>query len=55
LTPEIVADAIQTEEILGRERVLARLQEIWSTYVANVGSPVVAEAKPLGPTNERDA
>ena len=56
LTPDIVANAIQTEEILGRERVLARLPEIWSMYVANVGSPAsVAEAKPIGPADERDA
>jgi LAS superfamily LD-carboxypeptidase LdcB len=56
LTPEIVADAIRTEDILGRERVLARLPEIWSTYIANVGSPVlVAQSKPLGTADERDA
>ena len=37
LRRRVVADALRDEEILGKEWVLARLPEIWRTYVANVG------------------
>lgn len=56
LTPGIVADALRDEEILGKDRVLARLSEIWRTYVANVASAtLVADARHPAPPEDREA
>jgi LAS superfamily LD-carboxypeptidase LdcB len=56
LTPSIVADALREEEILGKHWVLARLPEIWQTYVANVASAtLVADAKHTTPPDESEA
>jgi LAS superfamily LD-carboxypeptidase LdcB len=56
LTPRIVADALRDEEILGKQWVLARLPEIWQTYVANVASAtLVADAKYTTPPDEPEA
>jgi hypothetical protein len=56
LTPGIVADALRDEEILGKDRVLARLPEIWRTYVANVASAsLVADASRPAPPDDSGA
>jgi len=39
LTPQIVADALRSADILGRDEVLARLPRIFDRYVANVDAP----------------
>lgn len=36
LTPELFADAVRASSMLGRERVLSRLNSIYRQYVANV-------------------
>jgi LAS superfamily LD-carboxypeptidase LdcB len=36
LTPELVATTVRDSDVLGKEEVLARLPEIYRTYVANV-------------------
>jgi hypothetical protein len=36
LTPDVIAQALQDTEVLGKEMVLARLSEIWRQYVVNV-------------------
>jgi LAS superfamily LD-carboxypeptidase LdcB len=56
LTPKVVADALREEEILGKERVLARLPEIWRMYVANVAAAtLVADANPRAPPDDPEA
>lgn len=39
LTPEIFADAVRASSMLGRERVLSRIDVIYRQYVANVDIP----------------
>ena len=39
LTPEVVAEALREEQVLGKELVLERMPEIWQTYVTNVAAP----------------
>ena len=39
LTPELIAEALQHGEVLGREAVLERLEDIFQRYVVNVGRP----------------
>ncbi len=39
LTPALIADALQQAEILGRDAVVARLDDIFQRYVVNVGHP----------------
>jgi LAS superfamily LD-carboxypeptidase LdcB len=39
LTPEAVADALRSADLLGRDEILARLPLIFSRYVANVDLP----------------
>jgi LAS superfamily LD-carboxypeptidase LdcB len=39
LTPEVLAEAVASSGILGRELVLARLAELHSRFVASVNSP----------------
>lgn len=39
LTPELVANAIATSDMLGKEQVLDRLETIYSRFVANVDAP----------------
>jgi LAS superfamily LD-carboxypeptidase LdcB len=39
LTPGLIADALQQAEVLGREAVAARLDDIYRRYVVNVGRP----------------
>jgi len=36
LSPDVIAQALQDTEVLGKEMVLARLPEIWRQYVVNV-------------------
>jgi hypothetical protein len=36
LTPELVAATVRGSDVLGKEEVLARLPDIYRTYVANV-------------------
>jgi LAS superfamily LD-carboxypeptidase LdcB len=36
LTPELIAATVRDSEVLGKDEVLARLPEIYRTYVANV-------------------
>jgi LAS superfamily LD-carboxypeptidase LdcB len=39
LTPELIAATVSGSEVLGKDDVLARLPEIYRTYVANIESP----------------
>ena len=39
LTPELVAATLRDAEILGRDEVLARLDDIYRQYVANISEP----------------
>jgi LAS superfamily LD-carboxypeptidase LdcB len=39
LTPELVAATLRDAEILGRDEVLARLDDIYCRYVANISEP----------------
>jgi LAS superfamily LD-carboxypeptidase LdcB len=56
LTPGIVADALRDEDILGKDRVLERLPEIWQLYVANVASATEATQAGLStPLDSREA
>ena len=47
LTPAVVASAIATSDMLGKERVLARLTELHARYVANVDPPLSGSASAL--------
>ena len=42
MTPELITEALQHAEVLGREAVLARLEDIFRRYVVNVGRPEFA-------------
>lgn len=42
LTTEVIAAALQDSEVLGKEIVLAKLDEIYQRYVANVGPTAVS-------------
>jgi LAS superfamily LD-carboxypeptidase LdcB len=49
LTPEVIADALREEQVLGRELILERMPEIWRIYVANVATPPRLAQGKLGP------
>lgn len=38
LTPAVIGQALQDSEVLGKDIVLARLPQIWRTYVVNVSA-----------------
>jgi LAS superfamily LD-carboxypeptidase LdcB len=42
LTPELVAAALRDSDVLGKDEVLARLGDIYRTYVANISAPAAA-------------
>jgi hypothetical protein len=55
LTPGIVADALRDEDILGKDRVLERLPEIWRLYVVNVAPATqVAQGSQSAPPHSRE-
>lgn len=39
LTPELVATTVRDSDVLGKDEVLARLPDIYRTYVANISPP----------------
>ena len=39
LTPELVAATVRNSDVLGKDEVLARLQDIYRIYVANISTP----------------
>jgi hypothetical protein len=39
LTPEVLTDAVEQSDMLGREIVLRKLAAIYKRYVANVDRP----------------
>ena len=39
LTPELVAETVRNSEVLGKDQVIARLPDIYRTYVANIAPP----------------
>jgi len=39
LTPEVIAEALEDTDVLGKELILDRLPQIWRTYVVNIGAP----------------
>lgn len=39
LSEDVIADAVRTCDILGKEQVLARLPDIYRKYVANISTP----------------
>lgn len=46
LTPDLIAAAVCDSDVLGKEQVLARLEDVYRKYVANIAS---AETRPPGP------
>jgi LAS superfamily LD-carboxypeptidase LdcB len=47
LTPEMLADALRGSELLGKELVLARIDDLHARYVANVDGPDDAGTRTL--------
>jgi hypothetical protein len=48
LTPELIAETLRAEEVLGRDAVLERLEDIFRRYVVNVARPeAVQQAQAL--------
>jgi hypothetical protein len=39
LTPQIVAQAVRESDMLGKDIVLERLDQLYSQYVANIDEP----------------
>jgi LAS superfamily LD-carboxypeptidase LdcB len=46
LTPELVAATVRDSDVLGKEEVLARLPDIYATYVANISGPAAPSQAP---------